>query len=47
MRAIRRPGNVNIAPSKPHKTAMQNLTISFDAGPLENIEEEKNNSKFR
>lgn len=35
MRAIRRPGNVNIAPTMPQDTAMQNLTMIFDAGPLE------------
>lgn len=34
IRAIRRPGNVNMAPSMPHDTAIQNLTIIFDAGPL-------------
>lgn len=42
IRAIRRPGNVKTAPIKPHKTAIQNLTISFDAGPLEN----RHNSKL-
>lgn len=41
MRAIRSPGNVNIAPSKPHRTAIQNLTMIFDAGPLEELELEK------
>lgn len=35
MRAIRRPGNVNMAPIIPQETAIQNLTIIFDAGPLE------------
>lgn len=34
IRAIRKPGNVNMAPSMPHDTAIQNLTIIFDAGPL-------------
>lgn len=34
MRAIRSPGNVNIAPTMPHETAIQSLTIIFDAGPL-------------
>ncbi len=34
IRAIRNPGNVNIAPTMPQDTAMQNLTMIFDAGPL-------------
>lgn len=34
IRAIRRPGNVKIAPRTPHDTAIQNFTIIFDAGPL-------------
>lgn len=34
IRAIRKPGNVKMAPIIPHKTAMKNLTTIFDAGPL-------------
>lgn len=34
IRAIRRPGNVKMAPRIPHDTAIQNFTIIFDAGPL-------------
>lgn len=34
MRAILKPGNVKIAPIIPQETAMQNLTMIFDAGPL-------------
>lgn len=34
IRAIRSPGKVNTAPTMPHATAMHNLTIIFDAGPL-------------
>lgn len=35
IRAIRKPGNVNMAPRTPHDTAKQNFTIIFEAGPLE------------
>lgn len=34
MRAIRSPGNVNIAPRSPQDTAIVNLTMIFEAGPL-------------
>lgn len=34
IRAILRPGNVNMAPSRPHDMAIQNFTMIFDAGPL-------------
>ena len=34
MRAVRNPGKVNNEPTKPHKTAKENLTIILDAGPL-------------
>lgn len=37
IRAMRRPGNVNIAPRIPHDTAIQNFTIIFEAGPLQGI----------
>lgn len=39
IRAIRKPGNVKIAPSTPHDTDIQNNTIIFDAGPLKNQNE--------
>lgn len=32
--AIRRPGNVNSAPSKAPHNARDNFMINFDAGPL-------------
>lgn len=35
IRAMRRPGNVKMAPNNPHDIAMQNLTIILDAGPLQ------------
>lgn len=34
IRAIRKPGNVKIAPKIPQETAIQNFTIIFEAGPL-------------
>lgn len=43
IRAIRRPGNVKMAPSIPHETAIQNFTIIFDAGPLVNTKKRKKN----
>jgi len=33
--AIRRPGKVNSAPIELHHKAIQNLSTSLDAGPLE------------
>lgn len=35
IRAIRRPGNVNMAPRSPQDTAIVNLTMIFEAGPLQ------------
>lgn len=37
MRAIRKPGNVKMAPVIPHDTAIQNFTIILEAGPLEYV----------
>lgn len=34
IRAMRKPGNVKMAPKTPHDTAIQNFTMIFDAGPL-------------
>lgn len=45
IRAIRRPGNVKMAPRIPHDTAIQNFTIIFEAGPLKEMERKMINNE--